>query len=158
MAHLKKLTDKQRLLLIKEAVEYCQKVEAMGMPASCYSKALREPIFFLWEARLGKKQNIAKYKSIKSIGLSYGKGEIIYDHAIPFRYLQKSLLNLRHPNIDEIFQLLTKHETAVIITKTENSILNKLGLNHKMPDDWDGADPLARYKKADIEIIPTVSD
>ncbi|PYT65499.1 MAG: hypothetical protein DMG42_31955 [Acidobacteria bacterium] len=40
------MTDSKRLQLIAEAVRYCQRVKAMGMPSACYTKVLREPIYF----------------------------------------------------------------------------------------------------------------
>lgn len=55
------------LELIAEAVLYCQRVKSLGMPSSCYSKALREPIFFLWEKRAGSKVKIAKYRSKQAV-------------------------------------------------------------------------------------------
>jgi hypothetical protein len=78
------MDDMQALELIAEAVRYCQRVRSMGMPQNCYSKALREPIFFLWELRSGTKTETAKFRSKKAKDISYGKGEIVRDHAIPF--------------------------------------------------------------------------
>lgn len=43
------MDDTKRLQLTAEAMRYCQHVAEMGMPSSCYSKALREPVHFLWD-------------------------------------------------------------------------------------------------------------
>jgi hypothetical protein len=73
------MDDSQRLELICEAVRYCQRVTAFGMPSSCYSKALREPIHFLWERRSGARQRAARFRSRATEGLRYGKGEVVHD-------------------------------------------------------------------------------
>ena len=85
------MNDRKRIELIVEAVRYCQRVKMLGMPVSCYAKALREPIHFLWERRSGTKIHSAKYRSKAATGLRFGKGELVYDHAVPFRYLQDEL-------------------------------------------------------------------
>src|SRR5437762_3111496 len=85
----------KRLELIAEAVRYCRRVSGMGMPSGCYTKALREPIFFLWECRDEKnKDRVAKYRSTSTIDVRRGTGSMRYDHAVPFKYLQDELLKL----------------------------------------------------------------
>jgi hypothetical protein len=44
---MKELNEAQHLELIVEAVRYCQRVKQLGMPSSCYAKALREPVYIL---------------------------------------------------------------------------------------------------------------
>src|SRR5271167_1562140 len=96
------MDDTKRLQLIVEAVRYCQRVEEMDMPTSCYSKALREPIYFLWQKRAGKsKSSIARYRSKNAVGLSFGNREIVFDHAVPFKFLQAELLKLVDVTTDE---------------------------------------------------------
>jgi hypothetical protein len=152
------MDDTRRLELIAEAIRYCQRVSLMGMPASCYSKALREPIYFLWECRAtsSKGKNV-RYRSRSALGGQMGNGALIRDHAVPFRYLQSELLALREVTPDNVRELLSKYEVAVIITKSENDLLNAAGLQSKMPSDWDGRDPLARYKTVNIELVETLS-
>ena len=85
------LCEAERLTLITEAVCYCQRVKAMGMPATAYTKALREPIYFLWECRdaLTKEQR-PKYRSRQSLGIRFGGGSLVYDHAVPLGTFTKS--------------------------------------------------------------------
>jgi hypothetical protein len=147
------MDDLKRLSLIVEAVKYCQKVKEMGMPASCYTKALREPIFFLWEVRVAKnKFQAAKYLSKAAVGLKAGGGELIYDHSVPFSYLQKQLMELDSVTIDSVREILLRNCTACLITSDEDKKLNKAGLRRRMPKDWDGIDVLARYRALGIEI------
>jgi hypothetical protein len=147
------LDEVKRLSLITEAVRYCQRVAEMGMPVSCYSKALREPIFFLWEKRSGPKAKAARFRSRAAVGLMHGRGELVYDHAIPFALLQEELLAL-HPVTEEcVVKVLSRYGTAVLITQADNARLNAMGLARSMPPDWDGRDPLARYKAAGIDLV-----
>lgn len=153
------MDDTKRLLLIAEAVRYCQRAAAMGMPSSCYTKALREPIYFLWTCRAGRnKAARAQFRSKAAIGLTYGKGELIFDHAVPFKYLQAELLKLSEISTDSVRLVLDNFPSAgVLITKGENQRLNEAGLQSAMPLDWNGDDPFARYKAVGIEIVQNIS-
>ena len=151
---IKEMHLNQRLNLILEAVTYCQKVKALEMPARCYTKALREPVFFLWELRhTNKKIQAAKYRSSASLGVQVGGGGLIYDHAIPFVYLQRELLGLMVPTRESIHAILKRYGTACLITKDEDNRLNQAGLGRAMPTEWDGCDVLARYHFLQIEIL-----
>ena len=123
-------------------------------PYSSYTKALREPSYFLWELRGGRgKDFAAKFRSKASIGVQRGRGELIYDHAIPFRYLQEELLSLTEPSPKAVSEILERHCVAVLLTKAEDAQLAKARLARHMPDDWDGSDVLARYAAVGIDVI-----
>lgn len=141
-----------RLNLIAEAVAYCRKVAAMGMPASCYSKALREPIHFLWD-RIGTKHQSARYATEEALATERGVGLIVFDHAIPFRYQLEELISISELTPDAVRSALVKFGVAVLITKEQDRLLTSLGLQRNMPNGWDGVDPLARYKAAEIPLI-----
>ncbi len=151
------MTESQRLALIVEAVRYCQRVKAMGMPVSSYSKALREPIYFLWECRESKnKEHVAKSRSRASLGIGFGTGELVYDHSVPFKYLQAELLALSEVTVETVATALSRYRAGVLITKEEDARLNAAGYRSKMPKGWDGADHFARYKAVGIEIVKNV--
>jgi hypothetical protein len=148
------MNEARRLDLIVETVQYCRRVKGMGMPTSCYTKALREPVYFLWERRGGKKkEEIPQYRSLAAVGLGFGDGQLVYDHAIPFKYLQSELLKLDDVTPEIVRDVLLRYEIRVLITKSENERLNTSGLQSKMPAAWDGTDPLARYKAVGIELV-----
>jgi len=151
---MNEMNEERRLRLIVEAVRYCQRVKGMGMPPSCYTKALREPVHYLWERREGKnKERTPQYRSRAAVGLKFGDGGLVYDHAIPFNYLQSELLQLNDVTPGAVRDVLLKHEIMVLITKSENARLNASGLQKKMPLTWDGTTPLARYKEVGIELV-----
>jgi hypothetical protein len=144
----------KRLEFIAEAVRYCQRVRGMGMPPSSYTKALREPVFYLWECRNQKnKDRVAKFRSRSAVGVRRGDGALRCDHAVPFKYLQDELLKLSNVTVETIRPVLDRYGVTVLITGDDDQRLNKAGLRNKMPDGWNGLDPLARYKAVGIELV-----
>jgi len=148
------MTQAQRLELICEAVRYCQRVASLGMPVSAYSKALREPVHFLWERREGSKEECAAYRSRAARGLSFRNRELVFDHSVPFRVLQEKLMKLQPVTPEAVRHLLERHSVVALITKEEDDRLNAAGLNRKMPPGWDKKNPLARYEAVGIELDP----
>jgi hypothetical protein len=155
-ADIKEMPLQQRLALIVEAVKYCQRVKLLGMPPSCYSKALREPVFFLWECRDGNKLHVPAFRSKSAIGIRFGTHELVYDHAIPFKYVQEALLALSEVTPETVSSILDKYGTSVLITTEENDRLNSAGYGQAMPETWDKVDPLARYKALGIELVENI--
>lgn len=136
---MSEMNEARRLKLIVEAVRYCQRVKGMGMPPSCYTKALREPVYFLWERRGGKtKERIPQYRSQAAVGSRFGDSELVYDHGVPFNYLQADLLQLDDATPEAVRNVLLRYETRILITKAENARLNASGLQSRMPPMWDG--------------------
>lgn len=128
------------------------------MPSSCYSKALREPVYFLWECRDGlSKEQRPKFRSTAAVGMHFGTGELVYDHAVPFKLLQDELLALTDVTVDAVHHVLKTHGVIVLITKKEDRLLRKAGYGSKMPSNWGRADPLARYKAVGIEVVQNTS-
>ncbi|SEK16238.1 hypothetical protein SAMN05444746_12422 [Variovorax sp. OK212] len=41
-----------------------------------------------------------------------------------------------------------------LVTKDEDQKLTEFRLRKSMPSDWDGKDPLARYKAIGIDVLP----
>jgi hypothetical protein len=113
----REMDESKRLELIAEAIRYCQRVRQLGMPPSCYTKALREPTFFLWECRRERdKDRVARFRSTSSLGVQRGRGALRYDHAVPFRYLQDELLNLQNLAGKAVRAILDSYGIAVLIT------------------------------------------
>jgi hypothetical protein len=147
------LQEEERLKLILEAVKYCQKVSLLGMPKACYSKALREPIYFLWESYGRKKTQAARYCSESSLACAYGNHDLVYDHAIPFKYIQEELLKIVNPNVDNVKHVLEIYQVACLVTKEEDTLLTSMGLRSRMPTKDGEISCLARYEAAGIKVI-----
>ena len=77
---------------------------------------------------------------------------MIRDHAIPFKYFQDELLQLRDVTPEAVRDLLEK-EILVVITNSEDLRLRANGFLAKMPPTWDGKDPRARYRAVGIELV-----
>ena len=152
-----RMDEIERLQMIVEAVKYCQRVAAMGMPVAGYAKTLREAIYFVCTRRLGSKHKSARFRSSASVGRTWGRREIVYDHAIPFSYGLKALMELSEVTPETVRRILEKYDVAAIITADEDASLTAAGLRHKMPDRWDGMNPLARYQAVSINIVENKS-
>ncbi|HEY1638989.1 MAG TPA: hypothetical protein VGF62_10725 [Rhizomicrobium sp.] len=162
---MKKRDEAEIVELITVIVRDCRNWHRLGYRHAVTSRVLRELIFHEWETRNASKPKAAKYRSkaaapilrahrwLKLTGL-------IYDHAIPVNYHHTELLNLAEVTPETVRAvLLGKHgPVAGIITIGENFKLTSEGLAHRMPDDWDGADPLARYKFVGIEMEENIFD
>ena len=158
----------QRIDLIILAINYCQQAKKYGMPPAAYSKALREPIHYLWERRNSKnKIKCARYRS--KMAYSEGLKGAIYDHALPFIFVQRKLLSidLKPQNVDEnrdfVRNVLSNFCVAALITRSEDAILNERGFKKSTPCEPDNCkvigslqisphELLARYKECGIEI------
>ena len=124
----------KKLELIAETARYCKRVRNMGMPINCYAKALREPIFFLWEKKPGmNKYASTRFRSKSAKNIPDNAGGLIYDHAIPFRYTLERILNLESVDASSIMTYLGKNLVTCTLTRKENALLNKAGLAFKMP-------------------------
>lgn len=147
------MDDIERLEMVAEAVRYCQRVRDMGMPVGGYDPTPREAILVVWTLRFGPKAKAAKYRSRAAVGLKWGRWEICFEHAIPYRYELEALLALAEVTPETVRPVLDKFDVHAIITKAEHDQLSAAGLNSKMPDGWDGADALARYNAVGIELV-----
>jgi hypothetical protein len=73
------------------------------------------------------------------------------EHAIPQKQLIK-MIAATDLDPAKVWHVLTTYLVTYYVTKKEHDRLKDLGLQSKMPDDWDGVDPLARYRKAGIDV------
>jgi hypothetical protein len=146
-----KLTEERRLELICEAVRYSKLARQLGAPASADAKAVREAIFFLWEAYGRSKHRTAAYRSVAATASN--AGSLVYDHVVPFNLLHKQLLAVDILSPGSVRPLLEGGAAAALITQAEDRALTAMGLQSRMPEGWDGRDQLARYRAAKIEIV-----
>ena len=55
--------------------------------------------------------------------------------------------------METVRDVLDRYGITVLITADEDERLNKAGLRNRMPTDWDGRDPLTRYKAVGIDVV-----
>ena len=85
---------------------------------------------------------------------SSDRSQWIVEHAVPHMELVNRLMDMQRPlERGRVIDLLDRLFRVVVVTKEEHERLNTRELRFRMPDDWDGEDPFARYAKVDIEIV-----
>ncbi len=75
---------------------------------------------------------------------------LTYEHAVPLGVIFERLMEVRD-NLNAIQTVLENLFLITWVTKEEDTRLNQLGLNRRMPADWNG-DVMARYNAAEIEL------
>jgi hypothetical protein len=84
---------------------------------------------------------------------------LVYEHMIPKqKYIQTPCITRANAGCltyEYVYNLLFKYWYIAIITRDEDSKLNKLNLRQNMPNNWDFTDIFARYVKANIQLIST---
>jgi hypothetical protein len=84
----------------------------------------------------------------------YKPGSLVFEHMVPKdKYVQKPCEELaKNQKLNEkiIFELLDKYWFIATITKDEEKSLLSAKV---MPEDWNKEDHLARYTKANIEVV-----
>jgi hypothetical protein len=78
----------------------------------------------------------------------------VIDHAIPVLVFCEHLLTVEGLDRSKLEKIVTDWLVTVELTAQEHrEVLQKCGLADCMPDGWDGADPLARYRIAGIQLL-----
>jgi hypothetical protein len=76
------------------------------------------------------------------------------DHAIPVHIICDRILGAAKLNRKKVETILWEWLVWVELTPSEHrERLKKVGLVKKMPEDWDGVDPSARYRAAGIRLV-----
>jgi hypothetical protein len=74
------------------------------------------------------------------------------DHAVPLNIVVEVLLGETDLSIEGVKNLLATYLVSMELTAHEHRvILKELGLSKKMPRNWDGVNPYARYQVAGIQ-------
>lgn len=78
----------------------------------------------------------------------------VLDHAVPVREICERILLLDGLDRGKLQKIVADWLVIVELTSQEHRVaLQKCGLSHCMPRDWDGVDVLARYRIAGIQIL-----
>ena len=78
--------------------------------------------------------------------------ESTHEHTVPFKILRDKLLGIKDLTPESVCEVLKKFHVVSIITNEEDQLLKDAGLNSKMPEDWVGGNPFARYEAVGISI------
>lgn len=120
-------------------------------------RSVLDSILWTWTTRQGKYDGChwwspdANTKHLRTGNFK----DLRHEHVVPRSELRKMLMKkLRNLTPEEIHRILSTFCLAIIVTKEEDAKINKIGLRSKMPDDWNGENPWARYVVAGIENEP----
>ena len=130
-----------------------ERLHAAGLPEARGTKVRREAIHFLWELKDGTKFDSRRPHSIAARAYRLG-GEtalLRYEHSIP---LASCMARLRDAARDTTTMLaaLRLYVHPVIVLDEECTRLRTAGLNARLPEGADNADPFARYRATAIMI------
>ncbi len=78
--------------------------------------------------------------------------ELRHEHVVPRRVIISLLLDAQDAT-DERIRAVLQLCVGAVITKEEDQHLNAVGFRARMPEDWDGSEPFARYRAAGIELV-----
>jgi hypothetical protein len=156
------LSEQKRLEMFVETIKYCQKMKKQNMPSTLYSRLLRCMIGDLWNlcgySSVQKaREQMPKKRSKASLGKKFGKGQLIFEHAIPIKLEIDELMALSSPAPNVVKDILDRYNYIVIIANEDDKKLRDAGLAAKMPDGWDQSNPYARYKVAGIDLCDNPS-
>jgi len=149
---------------VRLILQQLYRLSDLGFGEGKIDRIRREAIFFLYEGGDAAKWDRARPHSLAARALREAtktKGllpltvrkAVTYDHAIPLRCLRAGLREAAETN-ETMGSFLAHFVKGVVITREENEKLNKLGLRSAMPDGWDPADVMARYRVAEIGFAP----
>ena len=81
------------------------------------------------------------------------KSKLILEHVVPVSEINKRVLSLGSPNANKIQEIVVEWSILCVITEDEDELLKNEKITKSMPNDWDGIDKYARYKKVGIELV-----
>lgn len=113
--------------------------------------AVVSEITWVWSEFDGKHQG-CKYWSSTALRSRLPNKHLVHEHIVPKKVIVNSLMNEVGRTPERIYDFLERFCIGVVVTKDEDTALNSAGLRSKMPEDWDGEDPWARYKAVGIQV------
>ncbi|MWJ26727.1 hypothetical protein GPM19_00645 [Halomonas sp. ZH2S] len=113
--------------------------------------AVVSEITWVWSEFDGKHKG-CKYWSSKALQSGLPYRELVHEHIVPKKILINSIINDIENSPQKIYGFLQRFCVGVVVTRDEDFLLNAAGLRSKMPENWDGRDPWARYSEVEIRV------
>lgn len=112
---------------------------------------------WVWSEFDGKYAGCRRW-SEKAWAMRHVVKELRHDHAVPKKLLIERLKRLTSTaTVNDVEEVLQRYCIGVVITRDEDRLLNRIGLQSCLPDGCDD-DPLARYRAADIALRASPTD
>jgi hypothetical protein len=142
-------------LLYRSKKRICSDLAAVLSSSTLHlgtKQAVVDQALWVWSEFDGKYAGCPRWSECaRKSGLN-GKG-LIHEHVVPRKVVRAKLYAIRKPTAGSVYRVMQYWCIGAVILKSEDERLNDKGLNSKMPDDWDGHDRLARYKKVGISLV-----
>lgn len=86
------------------------------------------------------------------------KRELAHEHVIPVSVVIDKLLELgSNADPESCEKVIRTWSIVAIVTRDENAVLSRYKLGKTMPPSWDGKDPWARYRHADVNLLDQIA-
>jgi hypothetical protein len=137
------------------AIRQEKEAEVFGFKRNECCRNLKLALHHYWQNKelglhgISQKHNIRRSEAAKSKPIN----ECDVEHAVPLMWFVDKLMTMNPPTKIRVRNLLRKYFHVLLVTKDEHLELNRSRLRSKMPQDWDGQDPWARYKEVGIKPI-----
>lgn len=139
--------NKHITMMIK-VIKDCQRHKEMGTPNRVWSTYFRYAL-----NELEKNSTLISCKAKQN-----PNQKTIHEHTVPFKILRDKLMSLEEIDFESVSNILSKFHVVTKITYAEDKQLKDAGLNLKMPKDWDGKNPFARYEAVGITVFQDMRD
>lgn len=135
------------------AIQQAKEAEAFGFTRNEACRNLKIALHQYWQNKeMGQHGQAHRDKiPLSKLAEHAPKSQIQVEHAVPQQVIVNMLMDMEQPDTGSVSALLRKLFRVRRVTKAEHDRLSELGLRSKMPDDWDGEDPWARYDAAGID-------
>ncbi len=145
--------NRENLVFILFALEQFIAAEDFGFTENECRRNLYTALHQYWQNKeMGLHSTSQRKKIPRTSAAKVSKGKTQVEHVVPLNVIVKSLRDIKRPDKQSVRNKLSDLYRVCIVTIEEHKRLSDAGLRSKMPDDWDGKDPFARYKVVGIEI------
>jgi len=153
----RKGTKRTDLEFIMFAVRQAKAAERFGFTRNWACRNLKTALTVFWQMRRLKIDSInRKDKIVRSVAaIGVARSGCRAEHTVPMKWIVDRLMDESQPSLQSLERMLNKYYVVTLVTAAEDELLRKAGLRYKMPDDWDGKDPYARYHKVGIRLAKT---
>ena len=152
LRHMARIAKRNRRFRSKD--EICRDIAfILSAPVSYGTKfAVLADVVWVWSEFNGKIEG-CPFWSRSAARRKSDRKQLMHEHAVPKRVVVEMLFSLKVPTESSVHTVLNHYCIGVVVTREEDAKLTQLGLRSRMPKDWDGSDPWARYAKANIFVV-----
>lgn len=136
------------------AVRQTREAEEYGFTRNECCRNLKIALVQFWQTKTLGMSGLSQKSRIPRSGKAAGLAlkECVVEHTVPQQVIVNMLVDHQNLSTKEVESILKKFFVVRLVSKDEDAQLRSSGLRSVMPDDWDGRDPFARYRKVGIQV------